>query len=281
MNMTELHLIREAIYHQYGYDFRNYAESSFQRRIQAAMARREMHDGFEFLRRIVKEPDFFRKLLPELTVSTTELFRDPEMFKALREKIFPVLRTYPHLNIWVAGCSTGEEVYSLSILLNEEGLAKRSTIYATDINPLALDKARKGVYSLQAFRSFVKNYTLAGGQQAPSDYYIAEYSTGRFHSQLRENVVFEEHNLVTDQSFREMHLIMCRNVLIYFNRELHDKVLQLFYDSLVSRGFLVLGTKETIRFSQHQAHYNLVDQSSRIYQKSRFLEKKVGNFYEA
>lgn len=268
-DLVEQKLVLEGIYLKYGYDFRNYAEASFARRLDSILKKFNCEDSLDLLKKVLREPLFFRRVLSFMTVSTTELFRDPEAFKTLREKVFPVLKTYPHLNIWVAGCSTGEEVYSLSILLQEENMDKRTTIYATDINPQSLEIARKGVYSLQSFQAFAKNYTLAGGQQAPSDYYSAEYSIGRFHSQLRENVIFEEHNLVSDGVFKEMHLILCRNVLIYFNRNLQDRVLKLFCDSLVHRGFLVLGNKETTKFSVHDKNFSVVDSVSRVFQKSR------------
>lgn len=227
-----------------------------------------MADCYELLRRTMSDKTFFHQILPLFTVSTTEMFRDPEFFKMLREQVVPFLKTYPTLKIWVAGCSTGEEVYSLAILLKEEGLYDRSVIFATDINPQALKVAESGIYELSTIQTFSKNYTAAGGPRSPSEYYTADYGCARFDPSLRTQIVFSEHNLVTDNVFAEMHLVLCRNVLIYFRRPLQDHVLTLFAQSLTRRGFLALGSKESVRFSSASPYFDAVDEHCRIYQKN-------------
>ncbi|MEZ0391985.1 MAG: protein-glutamate O-methyltransferase CheR [Pseudobdellovibrionaceae bacterium] len=276
VDSLEQKLILEGIFLKYGYDFRKYAESSFSRRLQNIFKKFEFQDGFDFLKKVYNDPELFEKILPFLTISTTELFRDPLVFKTIRESLVPILKTYPRLNIWVAGCSTGEEVYSLAIILLEEGLYSRSNIFATDINPRALEMAREGRYSLSTFQSYVHNYTASGGTQSPSDYYTVKKGFGHFQNELKENILFEEHNLATDHVFREMHLILCRNVLIYFNRTLEDRVLRLFHDSLVYHGFLVLGSKETTRFSSLHRSYRVFDPKHKIFQKENLAWGKEG-----
>ncbi|HEX7675792.1 MAG TPA: protein-glutamate O-methyltransferase CheR [Bdellovibrio sp.] len=268
-------LLLDGIYQKYGYDFHGYAEGSFDRRIQQLLITYRMKDELDLLTRILREPDFFREIIPFLTISTTEMFRDPGFFVAFREKVVPMLRTYPALNFWIAGCSTGEEVYSLAILLKEEGLYDRSLIYATDINHSSLEKAKEGIYSIENVRSFTKNYTAAGGNASPSEYYTADYNFARFRSSLRDNVIFSDHNLVTDESFVESHVIFCRNVMIYFKKELQARVFDLFYKSLSDRGFLGLGSKETLRFSPYESCFDVVDSTSRIYQKNPILHQRL------
>lgn len=243
------HLLLEGIFLKYGYDFRQYAEASLNRRIDSILSRFHIDDPLDLLKKILNDRNFFYQLLPSFTITTSEFFRDPKFFENIRTKVIPLLRTYPFLNIWIAGCSTGEEVYSMAILLKEENLYDRSTIFATDINSEAIRKAKEGIFELPAVQVFTKNYVAAGGKHSPSDYYTADYGLARFNPQLRENVVFSEHNLVTDSTFAAMHLILCRNVLIYFSRDLQNRVLNLFSDSLTHRGFLGIGTKESVRFS--------------------------------
>lgn len=244
------HLFFEGIFLKFGYDFRQYSEASLNRRLEAMLIARRSPDLLSELNRVFAQPEEFREIIPHLTVNTTQFFRDPEFYKELRESVFPVLKTYPRLRIWSAGCSTGQEVISLSILLQEEGLLDRTTIYATDINPRMIRKAKEGIFDLASLQLFAKNYSAASGLKTPSDYYTADYGAVRFSPRLLENVVFSEHNLVTDEAFAECHLIICRNVLIYFNRELQERVLQLFRRSLTHKGFLGLGNKESITFSK-------------------------------
>jgi chemotaxis protein methyltransferase CheR len=197
------------------------------------------------------------------------MFRDPELFKALRERVIPYLKTFPHVRIWHAGCSTGEEVYSTAIILKEEGLYDRSTIYATDFNDGALDTARKGIYKLESGKEFSKNYQKSGGRKSLSSYYHANYDAMIFDKELRKNVTFSNHNLVLDGSFGEMHLIICRNVLIYFDKTLQNRILNLFDESLCDNGFFVLGSKETINFSDIEKHFSVIDKKWKIYQKNK------------
>ncbi|MEN0059973.1 MAG: protein-glutamate O-methyltransferase CheR [Bdellovibrio sp.] len=264
----ERKLLLEGIYLKYGYDFRDYAESSMDRRIEAVLTRFDLPDEAALLAQILRDKDFFYRIIPVMTISTSEMFRDPEFFLSLRTNVIPMLRTYPNLNVWIAGCSTGEEVYSMAILLKEEGLYERSRIYATDINPRSIQIAKEGIYDLGSVRSFTRNYTLAGGLNTPSDYYTADYNRARFRANLRENVIFSEHNLATDAVFMEAHLILCRNVLIYFNRTLQSNVFELFYDSLSPRGFLGLGSKETLRFSHMDRAFEIVDHENKIFRKN-------------
>ena len=216
---------------------------------------------------MLHEPRGFAELLPYLTVPVSDMFRDPVFFRALRERVVPVLRTYPSLKIWVAGCSTGEEVYSLAILLKEERLLDRTTIYATDINPDSLAKAQAGVYELSRVRQFTENHRLAGGTGSLSDSYSAAHGAARFHPSLRERVVFSDHSLATDSVFAEVQLVTCRNVLIYFNRTLQERVISLFKDALCHRGFLGLGSRESLRFTAQADAFEELARTARIYRK--------------
>ncbi|MBX3041702.1 MAG: protein-glutamate O-methyltransferase CheR [Bdellovibrionaceae bacterium] len=272
---VDQHLLLEAVFMKYGFDFRQYAEASLARRLDDIMTKHHFEDPMDLLKRIVQDREFFREILPLFTISTTEFFRDPEFFRLLRKKVIPVLKTYPHTNIWVAGCSTGEEVYSMAILLKEEGLDERSTIYATDINPIVLKKAKEGIFPVETIKQFSKNYTEAGGTHSPSDYYTADYGFARFNPDLRENMVFSEHNLVTDSFFTEAHLILCRNVMIYFNRDLQDNVLRLFSSSLAHRGFLGLGSKESLKFHSAGVDFEPLDEHWRLFQKKNLQLMKA------
>ncbi|MDP1742797.1 protein-glutamate O-methyltransferase CheR [Polaromonas sp.] len=267
---SELQLLMEAIYRQYSYDFRNYSGASQKRRILQALAHFECPTVGALQTMVLKDATLFMELLQYLTIPVSEMFRDPAFFLALRQQVMPVLHTYPSLKIWIAGCSTGEEAYSLAILLREEGLLEKSLIYATDINPLALDKARRGIFTLASVKGHTANYQQAGGKQAFSDYYSAAYDAAIFDPSLRENVIFSDHSLATDSVFSETQLVLCRNVLIYFNKPLQDRALGLFHESLCHRGFMGLGSKESIQFSGYAGHFEELDKPARIF---RTLQK--------
>lgn len=266
LDPVERHLFLEGIFMKYGYDFRQYSEASLNRRLADILSRHPNQGLMDILRICLESPVAFEKILPLLTIGTTEFFRDPRFFRSLRETVIPVLKTYPTLNIWCAGCSTGEEPLSLAMLLHEEGLLPRSTIYATDINAGALKKAKDGIYPVEDMELFAKNYALAGGHGSPSDYYISEYGLVRFTSKVRDHIVYSIHNLATDAVFTEAHLILCRNVLIYFDRQLQDRALRLFVDSLAFRGFLGIGSKEAIRFSSVNSDFEMLDLKNNLFQ---------------
>lgn len=264
---SELDLLMQAIYITYSYDFRNYSGASQKRRILQAMAHFECPTVGALQAMVLKDATLFMQLLQYLTIPVSEMFRDPAFFLALRQQVLPVLQTYPSLKIWVAGCSTGEEVYSLAILLREEGLLEKSLIYATDINPVALDKARRGIFTLASIKGHTVNYQQAGGKQAFSDYYSAAYDAAIFDPTLRTNVSFSDHSLATDSVFSETQLVLCRNVLIYFNKTLQDRALGLFHESLSHRSFMGLGSKESIDFSGYAKHFETLDKPARIFRK--------------
>ncbi|GGJ83401.1 CheR family methyltransferase [Pseudomonas matsuisoli] len=263
----ELKLLIEAIYLRYSYDFRDYAMASMKRRVVQAVRALECHSVSELQGRVLHEPDTFMAVLQYLTIPVSEMFRDPEYYRALREQVVPLLRTYPSLNIWIAGCSTGEEVYSMAILLEEEGLLSRAHIYATDINPRSLEKARQGVYATDSVRLFTENYQRSGGKHSFSDYYTAAYDAVLMDKRLRERVTFADHSLATDSVFAETQFISCRNVLIYFNRGLQDRAVGLFHESLGHRGFLGLGSKESLDFGQHAGAFEPIARAERIFRK--------------
>lgn len=263
----ELPLLMQAIYEKYSYDFRNYAGASQKRRVLHAIAQLDCSSISELQSRVLRDSDVFMQLLQYLTIPTTEMFRDPAYFLALREEVVPILKTYPSLKIWIAGCSTGEELYSMAILLQEEGLLERSIIYATDINPSSLEKARKGIFSLERIQDYTSNYIEAGGKKAFSDYYTAAYDNALFDRSLCENVSFADHSLATDSVFAETHLVCCRNVMIYFNHSLQERALGLFHESLCHRGFLGLGSKESIDFSGYATRFEPLVKAQRLYRK--------------
>jgi chemotaxis protein methyltransferase CheR len=263
----ELRLLMEAIYLKYSYDFRDYSGASQKRRVQHAMQQMDCASISALQARVLHDPDAFMQLLQYLTIPTSEMFRDPSYFRALREQVVPHLHTYPSLKVWIAGCSTGEEVYSMAILLKEEGLLERSIIYATDINPVSLERARRGVYPLERMRAYSASYQAAGGKGAFSDHYTAAYDSALFDRSLIENVSFADHSLATDSVFSETQLVCCRNVLIYFNRKLQERALGLFHESLCHRGFLGLGSKETLDFSGYASHFEPLVKPERIYRK--------------
>lgn len=263
----ELHLLIDAIYLKYHYDFRRYAAASLKRRLTAAMVRFNCHSFSQLQDKVLNEPQTFAALLDFLTVPVSEMFRDPSYFRALRSVVIPVLRTYPSLKVWVAGCSTGEEVYSLAILLREEGLLARTLIYATDINPHTLQKASAGVYEVERIAGFTEAHRKSGASTSLSEYYTAAYGRAVFDKSLKEHIVFSDHSLATDSVFAEVHLVSCRNVLIYFNRDLQDRAVGLFRDALCRKGFLGIGSKESLRFSMHAGSFSEVRREDRIYQK--------------
>jgi chemotaxis protein methyltransferase CheR len=264
----ELRLLIDAIYLKYHYDFRGYAVASLKRRLTTA----QDHIGCESLSqlqdKILREPQTFAKLLSLLTIPVSDMFRDPSYFLSLRERVVPLLRTYPSLKVWVAGCSSGEEVYSLAILLREEGLLERTLIYATDINPQILQKAAAGVYGVDRMAGFTENHRKAGGTASLSDYYTAAYGRAVFDKSLRQHIVFSDHSLATDSVFAEVQLISCRNVLIYFDRKLKDRAIGLFRDALCRKGFIGIGMKESLRFSCHSRAFTDVVYEDRIFQKA-------------
>ncbi|MBZ5709209.1 CheR family methyltransferase [Nannocystis pusilla] len=257
----------EAVYHRYHYDFRGYAEASLRRRVAAAVGQLRCAGLAELRERVLAEPRMFSELLRYLTVQVSDLFRDPTYFRAIRERVVPYLRTYPSLKIWVAGCATGEEAYSLAIILAEEGLLARTLIYATDIHPESLRIAEAGVYGLDRFAKFSESYRLAGGRASLSDYYVAQYSSAILDRKLRQAILFSDHSLATDVAFAEVELVSCRNVLIYFDRPLQDRALGVLRDSVRRKGFLGLGAKETLRFSAHAQAFTELVPEDRIYQR--------------
>jgi chemotaxis protein methyltransferase CheR len=263
----ELKLLVDAIYLQYHFDFRDYASASLKRRMISGMSRFGCRTLSQLQDRVLHDSAVFDGLLDYLTVQVSEMFRDPGYFKALREEVVPLLRTYPSLKVWVAGCSAGEEAYSLAILLREEGLLERTLIYATDINPHALKRAEEGVYELDRMASFTTNHQQSGARSSLSDHYMAAYGRAVFDKSLRKHMVFSDHSLATDGVFAEVQLVSCRNVLIYFDRPLQDRALGLFRDTLCRKGFLGLGSKESLRFSACADHFDDFVQGERIFQK--------------
>ncbi|TDO28690.1 CheR family methyltransferase [Sediminibacterium goheungense] len=263
----ELEQLLRMLYKVYGYDFTDYSKSSLLRRILKFMDENELHTGSQLIQLLAGDTAAFQAFLETITVNVTEMFRDPVFYTTLREKVLPVLATYPQINIWHAGCSTGEEVFSLCILLFEAGLLHRTRIYATDINAANLEKARTGVLPMHHMREYTVNYRQAGGKNDFSDYYTALYDHVIINKEMRERVVFLQHNLVTDRSFNEFQLVLCRNVMIYFNKQLQNKVLKLFYDSLSSLGFLALGMKESLLFSEQKSKFSAIDPAVKIFRK--------------
>ena len=263
----ELRLLLEAIFRRYHYDFRGYSMASLKRRLVQAKTHFGCRSYSALQDRVLHEPPVLPELLGFLTVQVSEMFRDPSYFKTLREKVVPHLKTYPSLKVWIAGCSAGEEVYSLAILFREEGLEKRTMFYGTDINTDALRKAEAGVYELDRIPLFTENHRRSGGKSSLSNYYTAAYGAAVFDKTLRERVVFSDHSLVSDSVFAEVQLVSCRNVLIYFNRDLQDRAVGLFKDSLTRKGFLGLGAKESMRFSAHADAFSEFVREERLYQK--------------
>lgn len=263
----ELRLFLEAMYSQYHYDFRGYSRASLKRRLALACQRLGCSTLSALQERLLHDDRILPQLLDYMTVQVSDMFRDPAYFRALRQHIIPHLKTYPSLKVWVAGCSSGEELYSLAILFREEGLEEKTMFYATDVNGNALARAEAGVYALERVALFTKNHRLSGGSGSLSDYYHAAYGAARFDQTLRRRTVFSDHSLASDSVFGEMHLISCRNVLIYFDRPLQDTAVGLFRDALVRKGFLGMGARETLRFNAHAKAFTEILPQERIYQK--------------
>jgi chemotaxis protein methyltransferase CheR len=257
----------ESIRLLYGYDFTEYAESSLKRRLTNFMAARNVSSLEVLGKMLTKDQRLFEEFVQELSVTVTEMFRNPPFYKSIREKIVKRLATYPLIRIWIAGCATGEEIYSMAILLREEGLLDRSLLYATDINQKSLQQAKEGIYSLDCIPDYTNNYQQSGGKRSFSEYYTANSSAVRFDQTLRQNVVFSPHNLATDKSFNEFQLIICRNVLMYFNRHLQNKVIDLFHESLCPFGFLGIGDKESLLFYHRETCFEEADRQQKIYRK--------------
>ena len=263
----EVNLLLEAILLKYGYDFKNYARSSMKRRIMHRLALSGLENISELQNKILNDVPLFEKLLLDFSINITEMFRDPSFFYALRKHVIPYLKTFPFIKIWDAGSSTGEEVYSLAILLKEEGIYDKTKIYATDINNIVLNKAKEGIFPIEYLKDYTSNYQKAGGIESFSDYYTADGEYVIVNNSLKKNIIFAEHNLSMDGIFNEMNLVVCRNVLIYFNKTLQDRVLKLFRDSLCHNGFLCLGPKETLNFSKCSNNFTEFIKEEKIYQK--------------
>ncbi len=263
----ELSLLLEGVFRQYGFDFREYAPASLRRRVWRRIHAEGLSTISALQDRLLHDPACMERLLLDLSINVTAMFRDPGFYSAFRQKVVPMLRTYPFTRIWIAGCSTGEEVYSLAILLLEEDLYDRTRIYATDINEAVLERARAGVFPLDKMREYTQNYINAGGPRPFSEYYLAKYDGAQFQRSLVDNVVFAQHNLVSDRSFNEFNVIVCRNVMIYFDRALQERVHTLFYESLVTFGILGLGHRESIRQSPYEERYAELDPAEKLYRK--------------
>jgi chemotaxis protein methyltransferase CheR len=268
LEKTEAEELIETILRVYGYDFSGYARASFYRRIHRFLQNKKVKNLAELQKNILDNTDYFEVFLQEMTVNVTEMFRDPTFFWSLRKKVLPILSTYPYIRIWDAGCSTGEELYSLAILLKEEELLHKTRIYATDVNQKVLAQAKEGIYAISTMKEYTQAYHQSGGRQDFSEYYTARYGYAKFNQSLIENVIFYPHNLATDSSFNEFHLIICRNVLIYFNKDLQDRVLQLFTNSLVNLGYLGLGKKESLALTAVEGQFNVIDKAEKIFRKA-------------
>ena len=263
----EISLLLQGIYLKYGYDFRSYSNAHMKRRILRRMSLAGLDNISEMQHKLLYDKEFFKILLSDFSINVTEMFRDPTFYSAFRKSVVPILKTYPFVRIWHAGCSTGEEVYSMAILLKEEGLYERAQIYATDFNTRVLQKAKDGIYGIDNIKDYTYNYQQAGGTSSFADYYTANYNSVIIDQSLKKKITFAEHNLVTDGVFGEMHVIICRNVLIYFNRELQNSVINLFYDSLSNGCFLCLGSKEGVTFSSSCDKFEVFSHDEKIYRK--------------
>ncbi len=263
----EIRLLLEGIFQKYGYDFRDYGKAHAKRRILHRLALSGLKSISALLHEVLYDETFFLLFLQDLSINTTEMFRDPDFFKEVREKVVPNLKTYPFIKAWHAGCSTGEEVYSMAIILEEEELYERVQLYATDFNHAILQKAKEAIFPAGNMKEYTRNYIKAGGKSSFSDYYNARYDSAIINKNLKRNIVFSDHNLVTDSTFGEMHLVMCRNTLIYFNKSLQDKVIKLFHDSLSAGGFLCLGSKESLTFSAHRDLFEPFNKKLKIFRK--------------
>ncbi len=263
----QISLFIEAIKMKYGYDFKDYSRAHIKRRIRNRLEKSEFKNIMELTHHVIVSDVFFREVLLDFSINVTAMFRDPDFFKYLRINVIPMLESYPLIKIWHAGCSSGEEVYSMAIFLKECGLYDRCQIYATDFNSKIIDKAKAGIYSLESIKEYTKNYNLSGGTQSFSDYYVAKYDNAILQADLKRKIVFAEHNLVTDGSFGEMNLIICRNVMIYFEKTLQNRVNSLFVKSLVKGGYLCLGSKETLAFSDAAENFETLSEEFKVYRR--------------
>jgi chemotaxis protein methyltransferase CheR len=267
INELEVDLFLDAIFKRWGYDFRNYARTSLNRRVAQRLSITGLNQISDMIPLVLHDQDFFESFLSDMSITVTEMFRDPWVFKKIRDTVIPKLRTYSRINIWHAGCANGAEVYSMAILLHEEGLLDRCQIYATDYNNKSLSLAKKGIFPLNLMKAYTKNYIEAGGKSSFSDYYRTGYDSACIVKALRDRITFANHNLMNDGVFAEMNLVMCRNVMIYFDRNLQNQSLKLFSDSLVPRGFLVLGTQESLSYSDCNHEYESFESKERIYRR--------------
>ncbi|WP_379131457.1 CheR family methyltransferase [Paenibacillus sp. sgz500958] len=267
LEIIEIELLLDGVHRLYGYDFRNYAFPSLRRRIWHHVHAENVPSISALQDKVLHDRGCFERFVHSLSIPVTDMFRDPGLFQTFRSKVIPLLRTYPYIRIWHAGCSTGEEVYSMAIMLHEEGLYDKARIYATDMNNRSLQQAKEGVYEISKMKQYTQNYLEAGGTRAFSEYYTAKYNSVILQPFLRKNVIFSEHNLATDTSFNEFNVIFCRNVMIYFNDDLRDHVHGLFHDSLSRYGVLVLGSKESIHFTRFSSSYQPLDRVEKIYRK--------------
>lgn len=263
----DLEIVLNDVVELYGYDFTDYSRASMRRRITRLILNDRFSSFAEFRYRVRNDKLYFKRFVEEITVNVTEMFRDPLFYKALREQVLPHLATSPVIRIWHAGCSSGEEVYSMAILLHEANLLKKSLLYATDINPSVLEKVRHGVYPISQMKQYSENYILSGGKHDFSSYYTAQYNSAKFDELLGKRIVLATHNLVSDRSFNEFQLILCRNVLIYFDKPFQDRVLHLFYESLEALGYLALGAKETLKFTQLAKNFKQLENREKIWRK--------------
>lgn len=269
LERLEMELLLEGMYRHYGYDFRSYARSSLRRRLMKRLEAEKLATFSALQDKVLHDPTAMENLVRDMSVNVTSMFRDPSFFQAFRQKVVPMLRTYPFVRIWHAGCASGEEVYAMAILLEEEGLYERSRLYATDMNAEALERARTGIFPIGRMREYTASYQQAGGTRSFSEYYTASYGAALFHARLRENVLFAQHNLATDTSFSEFNVILCRNVLIYFDRSLKERTLKLFHDSLSPLGFMCLGRRESLRFTDVEGDFDELDARERIFRRTR------------
>lgn len=267
LEAIELQLLLEGVFLQYGYDFRHYALASIRRRVWDRVRAEGLDTISQFQDRVLHDVECMDRLLFALSVHMTAMFRDPEFFRGFRERVVPLLKTYPYVRIWHAGCSSGEEVYSMAILLEEEGVLDRCRIYATDMNDMVLGRARAGRFPLRLMKEYTLNYNHMGGKRAFSEYYTVSLDQAVIRPELKRNVLFSQHNLATDSSFNEFHVVICRNVMIYFNRTLQDRVHQLMYESLIMFGVLGLGNRESLRLTPHAQQYETLDERARLYRK--------------
>ena len=263
----EIDLLVEALYKKYGYDFRNYSQAHVRRRILHRFALSGLESIAAMQHKVLTSRAFLSELLHDLSINVTEMFRDPPFFMAVRQQVVPLLQTYPFIKIWHAGCSTGEEIYSMAILLKEEGLLSRSKLYATDINATVLEKAKSGIVPMSSIKKYTENYQKAGGTCSFTDYYNDRDDSAKLDESLQEKIVFADHNLVTDGVFGEMNMIVCRNVMIYFNQTLQNEVLKKFHESLFKYGYLVIGSKESLIWCDIANKFIVVNNEEKVYKK--------------